>query len=269
VAGTGWTQGVRNGLEVVELGTPASTCTIALHGAHVLSFAPRGDRDWLWVSEKADFDVGKPLRGGIPICFPWFGPHSSNRDFPQHGFARTRVWHLTRVAEVDGNRLRAELELGPDPATARLFPHAFAARLAVTAGEELELALEVANAGDAAFVYEVALHTYFGVSAVGAITIEGLGEPIRLEGEVNRVYENSGPVTLVDPARARPIRVHSTGARSTVVWNPGALKARTVADMSPEGYRQFVCVETGNVRDQRVTLAPGERHETSVRYVGS
>ena len=175
MAATGWTQGVRNGLEVVELATPASTCTIALHGAHVLSFAPRGDRDWLWVSEKADFDVGKPLRGGIPICFPWFGPHSSNRDFPQHGFARTRVWHLTRVAEIDGNRLRAELELGPDPATARLFPHAFAARLAVTAGEELELAFEVANAGDAAFAYEVALHTYFGVSAVGAIAIEGLG----------------------------------------------------------------------------------------------
>jgi glucose-6-phosphate 1-epimerase len=279
-----WTKGVRGGLEVVELATPASTCTIALHGAQVLTFTPRGDRDWLWVSDRAYFQVGKPLRGGIPICFPWFGPHATERDSPPHGFARTRLWRLGRVDELGGQRLRAELTLAPDPAGAPLFPGAFAARLAVTAGEALELAFEVTNGGEAPFSFEVALHTYFAVGDIDAITVEGLGGcayvdrvaggarrhqdqgalPIR--GEVDRIYDSGGPVTLVDPARARPIQVRSRAAGSTVVWNPGAEKARTIVDMSPEGFRRFVCVETANVGDRRITLRPGETHETSVRY---
>jgi glucose-6-phosphate 1-epimerase len=288
VAATAWTQGARNGLEVVELETPASTCTIALHGAQVLGFAPRGDRECLWVSDKADFAVGKPLRGGIPICFPWFGPHAGDRALPQHGFARTRLWRLARVGALDAERVRAELELTSDATTASLFPHPFVARLAVTAGDALELAFEVENTGDAPFEFEVALHTYFAVSDVGAVAVRGLGgcpyvdrvaggrsdrqdlgAPVRFDGEVDRVYECSGLVTLADPARGRAVRIESTNAGSVVVWNPGAIKARAVADMSPEGFHDFVCVETGNVRDQRVTLPPGGRHETRVRYAPS
>jgi glucose-6-phosphate 1-epimerase len=288
VAATGWKPGVRNGLEVVELETPVSTCTIALHGAQVLGFAPRGDREGLWISDKADFAVGKPLRGGIPICFPWFGPHAADPKLPPHGFARTRPWHLARVEALDAERVRAELELTSDPATASLFPHPFVARLAVTAGDALELAFEVVNSGDAPFEFEIALHTYFAVSDVGAVAVRGLGgcaytdrvaggardrqdlgAPVRFDGEVDRVYECSGLVSLADPAAARAVRIESTNAGSVVVWNPGAIKARTVADMSPEGFRHFVCVETGNVRDQRVTLPAGARHETRVRYAWS
>jgi D-hexose-6-phosphate mutarotase len=269
---------------VLELATPASTCTVALHGAQVLAFAPRGDRDWLWVSDKALFQVGKALRGGIPICFPWFGPRAGRGDLPAHGFARTRLWHLSRVEALDSRRVRAELELASDPGTLRLFPHAFTARLAVTVGDALELAFEVANTGDAPFAFEVALHTYFAVSAAEAVAVGGLsgcdyadkvagavrrrqgGEPIRFEGEVDRVYDSGGPVTLADPARARPVQIESAGAGSTVVWNPGAIKARALADMSPDGFHGFACVETGNVGDRSVTLSPGGRHETRVRY---
>jgi glucose-6-phosphate 1-epimerase len=285
VAATGWKQRVRNGLEVVELETPASTCTIALHGAQVLGFAPRGDRECLWVSDKADFVVGKPLRGGIPICFPWFGPHPADPTLPPHGFARTRLWRLAGVEALDPERVRAELELTSDATTAALFPHPFVARLAVTAGETLELAFEVVNTGDAPFDFEVALHTYFSVSDVGAVAVRGLGgcayvdrvaggardrqdlgAPVRFDGEVDRVYEYSGLVTLADPPRGRAVRIASANAGSVVVWNPGAIKARTLADMSPEGFHDFVCVETGNVRDQRVTLPAGGRHATGVRY---
>src|SRR5438046_794661 len=134
MAATAWTQGVRNGLEVLELATPASTCTIALHGAQVLGFAPRGERDWLWVSDRAHFQVGKALRGGIPICFPWFGPHPDQPDLPAHGFARTRLWRLARLEAVDAARVRAELELVPDADALLIFPHAFVARLTVTVG---------------------------------------------------------------------------------------------------------------------------------------
>jgi len=285
VAATGWKPGVRNGLEVVELETPASTCTIALHGAQVLGFTPRGEREGLWISDRADFAVGKPLRGGIPICFPWFGPHAGDRALPPHGFARTRLWRLAGVEALDGERVRAALELTSDPTTAPLFPHPFAARLAVTAGDALELAFEVVNTGDAPFAFEVAFHTYFAVSDVGAVAVRGLGgcpytdrvaggardhqdlgAAVRFDGEVDRVYECSGLVTLADPARGRAVRIESTEAGSVVVWNPGAIKARTVADMSPEGFHDFVCVETGNVLDRRVTLPAGGRHETRVRY---
>ena len=284
MADTSWTRGTRNGLDVVEIATPASTCTIALHGAQVLGFVPRGGGDWLWVSEKAHFAVGKALRGGIPICFPWFGPHPDGGPLPAHGFARTRVWRLADVAALDASRVRAELELASDADTLRLFPHAFTARLAVTAGDALELELDVANTGDAPFSFEVALHTYFAVSAAAAATVQGLGgvayadkvgggvqrrqgaAPIRFEGEVDRVYDSGGPVAIADPVRPVPMRIESRGAGSTIVWNPGPSKTRTLADMSPDGFDGFVCVETGNVAGRRITLLPGGRHQTAVRY---
>jgi glucose-6-phosphate 1-epimerase len=158
------------------------------------------------------------------------------------------------------------------------------ARLAVTAGDALELAFDVENTGEAPFAFELALHTYFAVADAGAATVGGLdgcayldkvdggarrrqgAAAVRFTGEVDRVYESGGPVTLADPAGARALRIDGTGAGSTVVWNPGAAKTRTLADMSPEGYRGFVCVETGAVSDQRVTLPPGGRHQIRVRY---
>jgi len=279
-----WTEGVRNGLDVLELATPASTCTLALHGAQVLAFAPRGERDWLWVSEKARFQSGQALRGGIPICFPWFGPHPDGGGRPAHGFARTRPWRLARVEALDATRVRADLELASDGETLRLYPHPFVARLAVTAGEALELAFAVENTGDGPLAFELALHSYFAVSAASAVAVGGLGGcayvdktaggarrrqddgPIRFEGEVDRVYDSGGPVTLADPARAAPLRIETAAAGSTVVWNPGAAKARALGDMTPDGFRGFVCVETGNVGDRRVALPAGGRHEARVRY---
>jgi glucose-6-phosphate 1-epimerase len=279
-----WRRTTRNGLEVVELATPASTCSVALHGAQVLSFVPRGERDRLWVSGKARFGVGTALRGGIPICFPWFGPHPTEPAQAAHGFARTRVWRTGGVDETVPGRLRALFELRDDATTSPSFPHPFEARHTVTVGEDLELRFEVANTGDTPFAFETALHTYFAVSDAAAVSIRGLGgcgyvdkvargerhqqgdEPLRIVGEVDRVYDGGGPLTLEDPARARPLRVGSEGASSTVVWNPGPDKARALGDMDPSGFREFVCIETGNVGARRITLPPGGRHALSVRY---
>ena len=284
IVSVAWKRGVRNGLEVVELATPASTCSVALHGAQVLTFVPRGDPDWLWVSDRARWTSGAALRGGIPICFPWFGPHPTETSFPAHGFARTRIWRLSGVDEVAGERLRAMFELGGDGATAPLFPHPFRARHSVTAGDDLELSFEVTNEGDGPLAFEVALHTYVAVSDVGVIALAGLGgssyvdkvaggerrrqgdEPLRILGEVDRVYDSGEAVTLADPARAQPLRIESGGAGSTVVWNPGPDKARALPDMDPDGFRRFVCVETGNVGARRITLPPGGHHALSVRY---
>jgi glucose-6-phosphate 1-epimerase len=278
-----WRTGTRNGLEVVEIETAASTAAIALQGAQVLSFTPRGGRDWLWVSERARWAPGVALRGGIPVCFPWFGPHPTERGFPAHGFARTRGWRLASVDGVEGH-VRAELVLTADDATRAFFPAAFEARLTVTVGDELSLAFEVANSDPAPFAYEVALHSYLAVADVETAAIDGLqgrafvdkvaggaerregDAPVRIAGEVDRVYDNDGAVTLRDPAGARSLRLEAQGAGSTVVWNPAPAKTATLSDMSPDGYRHFVCVESGAIGARRVTLAPGARHRLSVRY---
>jgi glucose-6-phosphate 1-epimerase len=275
--------GVRNGLDVVEIGAAAATAEVALQGAQLLSFVPRGGRDWLWVSERARWAPGAALRGGIPICFPWFGAHPTQPSLPAHGFARTRPWGLDGVQEI-GDRVRVDLALASDEATLALFPHPFAARLEITVGDDLGLAFEVSNPGDAPLSFEVALHSYLAVADLEQIAIEGLGgcpfvdkvaggarrregdAPLRIAGEVDRVYESEGPVTLIDPAGGRSLRLESAGAGSTVVWNPAAAKTATLADMAPDGFRRFVCVETGAIGAHRVTVGPGQMHRLKVLY---
>ena len=280
--GARWRTTERKGLEVVEIETAAATAAVALQGAQVLSFVPRGGRDWLWVSERARWSAGMALRGGIPICFPWFGPHPSERSFPAHGFARTTAWRLAGVQEI-GDDARLALTLASDAATRAVYPHPFEARLEVTVGAELGLGFEVSNPGDAPLAFEVAFHTYFAVADLGQVAIEGLGGcafvdkvaggarrregdgPVRIAGEVDRVYDSDGPVTLVDPAGARSLRLESHGAGSTVVWNPAPTKTATLSDLAPEAYQRFVCLETGAIGDRRITVAPGQQHRLTVR----
>jgi glucose-6-phosphate 1-epimerase len=278
-----WRTAVRNGLDIVAIEAAGSTAEIALQGAQVISFVPRGGRDWLWVSERARWAPGAALRGGIPICFPWFGPHPAERGFPAHGFARTRTWRLAGVEEI-GDDVRVDLTLASDEATLALFPHPFEARLEITVGGELGLAFGVSNPGDAPLSFEVALHSYFTIADLDQIAIEGLAgcafvdkvaggarrregqAPVRIAGEVDRVYDSDGPVTLVDPAAARALRIESAGAGSIVVWNPAPAKTASLSDMTPEGFRSFVCVETGAIGARRITVAPGQSHRLSVLY---
>jgi glucose-6-phosphate 1-epimerase len=223
------------------------------------------------------------LRGGIPICFPWFGAHGTEKAFPAHGFARTRLWRLIDVRQASEG-LRVELAFGSDEQTRAQFPHPFEARLAATIGAELELAFEVSNLGLAPFDYEVALHSYLAVADVATVVVEGLAgcayvdkvaggapgrqddAPLRIAGEVDRVYDNDRPVRLVDGEGGRALRIEATGAGSTVVWNPAPDKTATLSDMAPDGYRRFVCIEAGAVGPHRITLAPGARHLLTVRY---
>jgi glucose-6-phosphate 1-epimerase len=273
----------RKGLDVVEIETAAATAAVLLQGAQVLSFVPRGGPDRLWVSERARWSPGIALRGGIPLCFPWFGPHATERTFPAHGFARTRTWRFAGVEEV-GEDARLSLTLASDGATLALYPHRFEARLEVTVGAELEVAFELSNPGDAPLAYELAFHSYLAVTDLGKLAIEGLAGcafvdkvaggahrreaegPVRIAGEVDRIYDCAGPVALVDPAGARALRIESTGAGSTVVWNPAPSKTATLSDLAPDDYQRFVCLETGAIGGQRITVAAGQRHRTTVRY---
>ncbi len=269
-----WNLTARHGLEVVEVETAASSAVVALQGAQVLSFAPRGQGDWLWVSPRARWAPGAALRGGIPICFPWFGPHPTEPGLPAHGFARTRGWRLQQARDLAGEA-QLRLALASDDQSLKLFPHAFEARLTVTIGAGLSLAFEVANPGPAPLAFEAALHTYFAVSDISAVAVEGLagcaytdkvaggdhrqeaGGPLRIDGEVDRVYDSGEPVVLSDEAAGRRLRIVAAGAGSTVVWNPAAAKSAKLSDLGPDDHRRFVCVESGAIGARRIAVPAG------------
>ena len=267
------------GLARLALASETGEALVFLHGGHVTHFQPRGGKPLLWVSRESRYESGRPIRGGVPVCFPWFGPKAGAPDAPLHGFARIRPWALRTVAPEEGGGLRAVLELVSDEATRALFPHDVRVSLEVGVGSSLSLALTVRNTGPLPLPFEEALHTYLAVSDVRQCRVSGLegaafvdktaagarrpGEPapIVVAAETDRVYPGTGAaVTVEDAAWARRIVVSKTGSRTTVVWNPWVAKAKAMPDFGDEEWPGMLCVETANAVDDAVTLAPGESH---------
>lgn len=257
----------------------SGSAEVYLQGAHVTSWAP-ADRDpVLWMSARSQYVPGAPLRGGIPVCFPWFGPSPAEGD-PLHGFARIADWDLVEVVE-QGEDVVLTFGLSDTEAPrASAWPHAFGARYTVTVGATLRLELEVTNRGTVPFTFEEAFHTYLAVRDVREVTVRGLeamgfvdrlvgdgeqaptGGPLRITGETDRVYAQPGTVVVQDPA-GRDLVVEATGAADVVVWNPWAVKSAAMADFGDDEWISMVCVETGNVRGRAITLGAGASHAMS------
>jgi glucose-6-phosphate 1-epimerase len=251
--------------------TPPADAHIYLHGAHVTHYRRRGQAPLLFVSDQSLFQSDKAIRGGIPICWPWFGPNKNDPAAPAHGFARTSIWNLENVTQTPANEIAITLTLSP--------AGEIALQYIVTIGESLDLALTTTNKGDKPFNYEEALHSYFTVSDVRNIQLLGLGgssftskapptgtftqppDPLLFTGETDRVYaDTQAECTIVDTAEERAISVKKTGSNSTVVWNPWIEKAKSMADMGDDEWPEMLCVESGNVWHNAITLAPGESH---------
>lgn len=250
---------------------------VALQGAQVLSYETAAFGDLLWLSPVARLGTGKALRGGVPVCWPWFGPHPADAKKPAHGFVRTRTWRVAgSAASEEAARLILEFDFEKLPAD--LWPQRTSLQLEVTLGDTLSVALSTENRSRTPMELTGALHSYFRVRDVAAVSIHGLegrpyidqlapGDlkcdpaPIVIRGETDRIYqEAAGPVSIVDAGLARRIEIASRGSRSCVVWNPGLEKAARLADMGPDGERHMLCVETANAGRDVVYLAPGARH---------
>ena len=258
---------------------------VYLHGAHVTHFKPRGGRPVLFVSRRSHFEAGapgKPIRGGVPLCFPWFGPKAGAPDAPMHGFARTLTWQLDTVTRNDRGAVRTTLHLESNDFTRRLFPHDFAATFVVTIDARLTMELRVRNTGREAILIEEALHSYFAVGDVRRVSIAGLeglpyldkadagarkeGEkaPIAIARETDRVYAGArGAVSIADPVWGRRLVVGKSGSATTVVWNPWIDKAKAMPDFGDEEWSEMVCVETANAMGDAITIAPGATHAMS------
>ncbi|MGW6130468.1 D-hexose-6-phosphate mutarotase [Cellulomonas sp. NPDC055163] len=277
------------GLPCVRVETPHASAEVYLHGAHVTAWQPDGHAPVLWTSAASRFEGGAPIRGGVPICFPWFGPHPEVADAPAHGWARTTAWELRGATEDASGDVTLELALADSDATrASAWPHRFAATYRVTVGRTLHLELAVSNHDDAPVTLTDALHTYLAVGDVHDVTVEGLegasyadkapapggpaearqgDEPVRFTAETDRVYASTATVRVVDPGLGRTLTVTKDGSRSTVVWNPWIGKARAMPDFGDDEWLGMVCVEAANVGEARVNLEPGETHRLAQSLV--
>ncbi|MFT4295316.1 MAG: D-hexose-6-phosphate mutarotase [Micropruina sp.] len=256
------------------------------HGANVAAWQPDGEsHPVLWLSSSSGYRAGTAIRGGIPICFPWFGPGLTGDKKPAHGFVRAVGWRRTEVTERSGV-LRVEYDIGPEITGSQPeFSHDYRARLtAEFAPGHLRVSLHASNTSDEPFTLEEALHTYLVVSDVRAITIEGLDGatyldknlpepafdqvqegPLRLTGPTDRVHLHEGAVTVDDPGLGRGLRLSAEGSANVVVWNPWEQAAAGMADMGPGEWTGMVCVEAANVFADAVTLLPGESWTISQR----
>ncbi|ATD67829.1 D-hexose-6-phosphate mutarotase [Luteimonas chenhongjianii] len=277
--------GVRAGLfagyPAVLIETPHAQAAIALHGGHLLSYVPSGQQDVLWMSPR-QAQLPAAIRGGVPVIWPYFGRQGQAGDVPSHGFARTVQWRVTSVVrDEDGT---VSLTLAP-PQHADL---GLALRMHVRIGPALEQTLETTNTGETAIAFTQALHSYFRVSDVAAVRVEGLDglefldknddyarhtqtgdwvlDDARDPGRSDYIYaEAGGRYRLDDPGLGRRIELTTMGSRSVVVWNPGEAAAERSQDMDQGAWRGFLCIEAANAGPDVVRLAPGESHALTQR----
>lgn len=275
------------GLPVVEIRNNAATARICLMGAHVLSYTPAGQEDLLFISEKSEYSqTGKAIRGGVPICWPWFGP-AAQSGVPgattAHGFIRQFMWKFAGVREISDRMTAATFTISDSPESLAIWPHKFMLTLEVVVGDTLTLTLITTNTGDQEFTIAQALHTYFSVGEIERTIVCGFEnlkfidkapatppapnpqqDFIDFTAETDRVYLNAnGEAVILDPVKHREIHIAKTNSDTGVVWNPWINKSRNMPDFGDEEYHRMVCVEVCNVDYDAPAIAPGASHALS------
>jgi D-hexose-6-phosphate mutarotase len=258
------------GLPKINITTGRSTAEIYLHGAHITGFQKNGEPPLLFMSRLSQFAAGKAIRGGVPICFPWFGQREGG---VMHGFARTTEWNLIETAATPDGGVTVRFRL-PSTAANAAWPE-YRAEFVVAVTDQLAMELIATNeSAGRNFDFENCLHTYFAVGDIREVSITGLkgahyqdktknnarllesAAAIHITAETNRVYPDTpGTVEIRDAKFRRAVRIEKSGSASTVVWNPWT--TQLMPDFDPAEHRQMVCVESGNVLQNKITLAPG------------
>ena len=272
---------LENDLIFITVSNKFADADICLYGAHITSFKPHNTIDILWMSPESNFKQGSPIRGGIPVCFPWFGPHKIDSDKPMHGFGRLIYWNVTEVTSQYNGETLVRLQLYSNEKTKAFWNHDFCAEMIITVGKSLTATLKVTNTSSDQLEYTSALHSYFNLSSIENIKIEGLQntkykdqlesddfiqESTKFEiqkAETRHYYNTEADCVIEDPVFARKIGVAKSGSKITTVWNPWEETCSKIDDMPDDAYYTFVCVETVNAFDDVIKLAPGEIHETS------
>jgi len=265
-----------NGLDFIDIKTSQCEASICLQGGHLVNFKPLHDDEIIWLSNAVDFKPGVPIRGGVPVCWPWFGPHATNNNLPAHGFARTAFWKLDDAYfEQDALLIRLSLPAAQYP---NYWPTSHRVYLEFRLSSWLQIKLINVNDGGDEVSVSQALHSYLSVDDIAQTSVKGLvdshyldklnpdaglqmqGDDLRVSQEVDRIYQTGGPFTIVQ-ANSANIEVTSENSNSAVVWNPWVEKSQSLSNFFDTDYLQMLCVETANVMDDALTLKPGESHE--------
>ena len=271
-----------DGLARAQVTLSSGNATVYLQGAHLTHWQPAGQPPVIWLSSKAIFAPGKAIRGGVPVCFPWFANDTKNHDDgkagPAHGFARTQPWEVA-FAALAGDALHLTLTLGPSQTSRRFgFDH-FRVAYEMIFSDTLTLRLSVANTGTAPLKFEEALHTYFAVGDIRQTTLTGLETATYIDktdamkqkvnpagvldfpASTDRLYPGTAATTIIhDSAQSRQIFIAKQNSDTTIVWNPYPQASAGVGDLAPDSWETFLAVETANAGPNALTLLPSEAH---------
>lgn len=257
---------------IFEINHPTCVARVAMHGAQVMSWRPAYEDEVLYLSPDAVFREGKAIRGGLPICWPWFNAHPTNPEMPSHGIARTRFWNFISASESnEGVVLNFDMVDG-----------IWSAAVTLKLGEALEVILVSRNPNEIPIVVSGALHPYFAVSDIehvrivnldGADYLDTVGEHIQrkqkgaltFKGEVDSIYDSSNSLLLVDDLSGRTLLIEKSGSPSTVVWNPWVEKSAALKDLPDDGYLKFCCIEAAIANDKAVIVMPGSTYTLSTK----
>lgn len=280
-------------LIAVGVRNDAAVATVFLQGAQLSHYQRHGEEPLIWCSPLCDFQPGQSLRGGIPICWPWFGDLNKNpvnirqqidvTDAPAHGFVRNLDWQLDDIEQVSNSLTRLRLSFDIPDRNNKLWPFMTQLQLTIEIGGELSLQFSVKNCDVQDIYFSSALHSYLAVGDIHTVSVDGLDgkdyidalddwqlKPqhgaVTIDREVDRIYNGVGSdTTVIDPQSERQIRLTSLGSTSTVVWNPWQEKAKRLSCFDPGAYRQMLCIETGNIGADSIALAPNACHQLGVR----
>ena len=276
---------IEHGFTYIEINNASAHATISTYSGQVLSYRPKSQKDdLLFVSDKAYYAEGKAIKGGIPVCWPWFGADPDDLGRPAHGFVRNRQWEVAATESLDDGSTRVVMELTDTDDTREIWPHPFRLGIEITVGDTLKVALVTRNTGDASMSISQALHTYFNVGDITKVQVLGLdgteyldklehfarktqAGPVIIDGEVDRIYTGvSGDLVINDDSLARRIRIASSGCSTAVVWNPWLDIARSMGDLGDDDYLRMLCVETANAGPETVEIAAGDEYRLQAEY---
>ena len=276
---------IEHGFTYIEINNASAHATISTYSGQVLSYRPKSQKDdLLFVSDKAYYAEGKAIKGGIPVCWPWFGADPDDLGRPAHGFVRNRQWEVAATESLDDGSTRVVMELTDTDDTREIWPHPFRLGIEITVGDTLKVALVTRNTGDAAITISQALHTYFNVGDITKVQVLGLDGtdyldkldhfatktqtgPVVIDAEVDRIYTGvSGDLVIDDGSLARRIRISSSGCSTAVVWNPWIDIARSMGDLGDDDYQRMLCVETANAGPETIGIAAGDEYRLQAEY---
>lgn len=272
-------------LTLAHIKNEHANAIISLYAGQVLSFKPANQQaDLLFLSEAAYFQEGKAIKGGVPVCWPWFGPDPEDKGRAAHGFVRNRLWQVSSSETLDNGSTQITLGLDSNDDTLKIWPHTFELRIQITVGHSLDICLSTTNKDNQAFEITQALHTYFRVGDISQARVLGLegvnyldkvdnfarktqqGE-ITVNAEVDRIYTGvTENILISDKALNRRIRIATAGSNSAVVWNPWSEIAASMGDLLDEEYQSMLCVETTNAGPDIVSIAAGDTFSLEARY---